>query len=118
MILSRIANDRGDALPEKLTMKTLKKYAADWKIWEFGLLIGCNNTVVYSFAFFLPLILKGALGYSLEKTYVLLFPPAVLGAMVSVSGAMAGHMTNTECSGCCSRPGSVTNTRLEDPSSS
>ncbi len=118
MILARIANDRGDALPEKLTRKTLAKYASDWKIWEFGLLIGCNNTVVYSFAFFLPLILKGALGYSLEKTYVLLFPPAVLGAIVSVPEAVAEHMTNSKCSGCCSPPGLVTNTKLEGLSSS
>jgi hypothetical protein len=83
VILARIARDRGDALPEKLTTKRLSKYMRDWKMWEFGLLIGCNNTVVYSFAFFLPLVLNGALGYSLEKTFVLLFPPSVLGVFVS-----------------------------------
>ena len=38
---------------------------------------------MYSFSFFLPLILKGSLKYSLEKTYVLLFPPSVLGVIVS-----------------------------------
>ncbi len=42
IILARIARDRGDAVPEKLTWKVLMHHLGDWKIWEFGVLIACN----------------------------------------------------------------------------
>jgi hypothetical protein len=42
IILARIARDRGDAVPEKLTWKRLVQNLRDWKIWEFGVLIACN----------------------------------------------------------------------------
>ena len=81
--MARIAHDRGDAAPEPLTIKRILFYMRDWKVWEFGVLILCNNATVYSFAYFLPLILKGGFGYSLIKTYALLLPPYLLGAVVS-----------------------------------
>lgn len=39
--------------------------------------------VAYSFAFFLPTILLYGMGFSLEITYILIFPPYVLAAVVS-----------------------------------
>lgn len=42
-----------------------------------------QNTVAYSFAFFLPQILLYGMGFSLTMTYVLIFPPYVLAAVVS-----------------------------------
>ena len=82
IVMARIARDRGDAIPEPLTVKRILFYMRDWKVWEFGILILCNNATVYSFAYFLPLILKGGFKYSLIKTYTFLLPPYLLGAVV------------------------------------
>ncbi|KAK4913691.1 hypothetical protein LTR49_018025 [Elasticomyces elasticus] len=41
IVLVRIAQDRGDAIAEKLTVKRILHYLGDWKIWEFALLIWC-----------------------------------------------------------------------------
>lgn len=40
---------------------------------------------IYSYSYFLPLILRGSFGYSLEKSYILNFPPYALAAIVSQS---------------------------------
>ena len=94
VVMARIAHDRGDAIPEILTIKRILFYMQDWKIWEFGILILCNNATVYSFAYFLPLILKGGFGYSLLKTYCLLLPPYLLGAVVCPFSSLRRHWLN------------------------
>lgn len=38
--------------------------------------------IVYSFSLFLPLILKNGFGFTLELTYILLFPPYVAAVIV------------------------------------
>lgn len=90
IILNRIARDRGDAIPEKLTLKRILTYLQDWKVWEFGLLILCNNATVYSFAYFLPIILREGFGYTLLKTYALILPPYVFGAICMFVAAWLG----------------------------
>ncbi|KAJ9612134.1 hypothetical protein H2200_003731 [Cladophialophora chaetospira] len=36
---------------------------------------------IYSYSYFLPLILRGSFGYSVEKSYILNFPPYVLASI-------------------------------------
>ncbi|KAE9362545.1 major facilitator superfamily protein [Stipitochalara longipes BDJ] len=81
IILARIQLDRGDAIAETLTLKGQLVHLAGWNPWEMGILLLCNNVVAYSFAFFLPTILLFGLGFSLERTYELVFPPYVLAAI-------------------------------------
>lgn len=90
IIFQRIARDRGDATPEKLTLSLILTYLKDWKVWEFGLLILCNNATVYSFAYFLPIILRDGFGYTLIKTYALILPPYVFGAVCMFLAAWIG----------------------------
>ncbi|KIW30862.1 uncharacterized protein PV07_02555 [Cladophialophora immunda] len=90
VILNRIERDRGDATPEKFSFKKILAELKDWKIWECCLLLLCNNTVAYAFAYFLPLILHGAMGYSILTTYILIFPPYVLAAIWMFIAAYIG----------------------------
>ncbi|CAK4032134.1 MFS general substrate transporter [Lecanosticta acicola] len=80
IVLERIDKDRGDAVVDKLTPKKVLSYLRDWKIWEYAWLYLLNNTVTYSFGFFLPIILKGDMGYSTAMSQVLAFPPYVAAA--------------------------------------
>lgn len=98
IVVDRIDKDRGDAVVDKLTSQKVLFYLRDWKvgsrpttptrkyeltlqqIWEYAWLYLLNNVVTYSFAFFLPIILRDDMGYSIALSQVLSFPPYVAAA--------------------------------------
>jgi len=80
IVLARIERDRGDAIVDALTVQTVLKNLRDWKIWEYAWLYMLNNTVTYSFGFFLPIILRNDMGYSIAMSQILAFPPYVAAA--------------------------------------
>ncbi|KAI8653715.1 MFS domain-containing protein [Fusarium sp. Ph1] len=84
-VKARLAADRGPEEREKVTLKVVAKTAADWKPWAFSLMYAAGAVGVYAFLFFLPLILRGGLGYSLEMSFILSTPPSLF----SVVEAMA-----------------------------
>ncbi|KAJ9615185.1 hypothetical protein H2200_001259 [Cladophialophora chaetospira] len=75
LMMARIEQDRGDSTPEKLTIKRMLRCAQDWKLWEFSLYVFFNNTALYAFAYFLPVILQKSLHYSVSKSQLFTFPP-------------------------------------------
>ncbi|KAF2109811.1 major facilitator superfamily domain-containing protein [Lophiotrema nucula] len=81
IILARVERDRADAVPEPFTTKNVLKALSDWKMWQFPFLLLCNNMTVYSFSYFLPIILQDSMGYSAKMTYVLNMPPYILAAI-------------------------------------
>lgn len=78
IVMNRIQRDRGDAVVDKLTWPLILLHLRDWKIWEFSFLYFLNNIVTYSFGFFLPIILRNDMGYSVAMAQILSFPPYVL----------------------------------------
>lgn len=34
--MKRLDDDRGDAIPDKLTLAKVRKYLSDWKLWAYG----------------------------------------------------------------------------------
>ncbi|KAH3903761.1 hypothetical protein HBI56_170250 [Parastagonospora nodorum] len=80
IILGRIQRDRGDAIAEKMTWSSIAYHLRDWKIWEFAWLYFLNNVVAYSWSYFLPIILRSDMGYSVAMSQILTFPPYVLAA--------------------------------------
>ena len=75
IILARIERDRGDTVIEELTIKSMLKYVGDWKVWEFSSYVMFNNTALYAFSYFLPVILQKGFGYSTGKSQLYTFPP-------------------------------------------
>lgn len=96
-VQARLVQDRGSEDEHaKIKAAVIFHTLVDWKIWSFSLMyfagaryadvihLDCLNRLqtdrvrsgVYAFAFFLPLILRQGLGYSLELSFVLsAFPP-------------------------------------------
>ncbi|KAF2642298.1 MFS general substrate transporter [Massarina eburnea CBS 473.64] len=81
IILRRINRDRGDAVVDKLTPSKIFFHLKDWKIWEFAWLYFLNNVVAYSFGYFLPIILRNNMGYSVAMSQILSFPPYALASV-------------------------------------
>jgi predicted MFS family arabinose efflux permease len=78
--MARIEHDRGDAVEDKLTFKIAMKHLRDWKLWEFTLYLVLNNTGVYAFSYFLPVILNDGFGFSTGRAQLLTFPPYAVAA--------------------------------------
>lgn len=56
------------------------QHLRDWKVWEFSIYLTLNNTALYAFSYFLPVILKEGFGYSTGKAQLMTFPPYAVGA--------------------------------------
>lgn len=92
IVINRIQRDRGDAVVDKLTGALIARHLRDWKIWEFAWLYFLNNCVTYSFGFFLPIILRSDMGYSVAMSQVLSFPPyAVATIWMFTTAWLADH---------------------------
>ncbi|KAJ6441271.1 monooxygenase [Purpureocillium lavendulum] len=76
-VRARLEADRGPEVRESVTVKIVLKTAADWKPWAFSLMYMAGAIGVYAFLFFLPLILRGGLGYSLSMSFILSTPPSL-----------------------------------------
>jgi len=57
----------------------------DWKIWSFSFMYMAGAVGVYAFLFFLPIILRNGLGYSLSMSFILSAPPALFSVIVAMS---------------------------------
>jgi hypothetical protein len=84
-VLATLAADRGPEEREKVTFKKVLKTAADWKPWAFALMYSAGAVGVYAFLFFLPIILRGGLNYSLQMSFILSTPPSLF-SVVYVMG--------------------------------
>jgi len=86
-VIDRLNKDRGDAMPDKLTLKLVGKHLTDWKIWVFSFLFMAATTGAYAFAYFLPVILAGQ-GYSRKLSLLLSAPPYVFAAIFTLTMAL------------------------------
>ncbi|KAK9900127.1 MFS general substrate transporter [Cystobasidium minutum MCA 4210] len=92
-VIQRIQIDRGDAIPDKISFATVRKNAADWKLWVFALMFMTATTGAYAFAYFLPVILNGQ-GYSQKLSLLLSAPPYVFAAIYTFVLAVISDKTH------------------------
>ncbi|KAH7115383.1 major facilitator superfamily domain-containing protein [Dactylonectria estremocensis] len=76
-ILARIELDRKDATTERFLLRAYIANAYDLKIWGFAALFGLTTVNTYAIAYFLPLILKDGLGFSVAVSQCLIAPPYI-----------------------------------------
>jgi len=74
LVVDRINADRHDVEATPFNFKEYISYAGDWKIWVFGANIGLTSIVNYSASYFLPIILREGLGYSVAAAQCLNTP--------------------------------------------
>ncbi|KAL2848419.1 major facilitator superfamily domain-containing protein [Aspergillus pseudoustus] len=89
-ILRRLNRDRADANPEPFSLIKFLRPALDPKIWGFALIFFCLTTVSYAIAYFLPIILRENMGFSVAAAQCLVAPPYVLAGILMVSTAWFG----------------------------
>ena len=74
LMIDRVDRDRGDAHITPFNFKTYMAQAKDWKIWLFATNFGLSGLVTYSASYFLPIILRESLGFSVVKAQCLTAP--------------------------------------------
>ena len=63
-IIARVNADRADVKTEPFSLKRFLSPGLDPKIWGFALIFCCLTTVTYALAYFLPIILREGMGFS------------------------------------------------------
>lgn len=89
-VVARIEKDRHDAIPEPFKLSSYLKNALDSKVWGFASLFGLTTTNTYAIAYFLPVILREGMGFSIAKAQCLVAPPYVAAAGVMYGCAVLG----------------------------
>ncbi|KAJ8457257.1 hypothetical protein ONZ45_g18382 [Pleurotus djamor] len=87
-VIDRIEKDRADAHYDNWTMAKFWTYLFDLHLWSYAVIFGAACTVAYAFAYFLPIILVGGMGYQTLHAQLLIAPPNVFAAVFSFSLAI------------------------------
>ncbi|CAM6084330.1 unnamed protein product [Calypogeia fissa] len=89
-VVARIEIDRRDAIPQPFNIAAYLKNAFDAKIWGFAWLYMLTTTNAYAIAYFLPIILRYGMGFSIAAAQCLTAPPYVAAAIVMYCQAVIG----------------------------
>ncbi|KAF5354929.1 hypothetical protein D9756_005403 [Leucocoprinus leucothites] len=92
MILDRVERDRGDAVPDAITLQKILSHLSDWTLWAYALLFMCSTMPAYAIGFFITIILH-AMGYSTTMALCLTAPPYVVAAISCYAFAYLGDKT-------------------------
>ncbi|RXW14451.1 hypothetical protein EST38_g11403 [Candolleomyces aberdarensis] len=74
LVVRRVNEDRGDALPDEITFKKVLTHLSDWTLWAYGLMFMCTAMPNYVQSYFVPIILTG-MGYSPRDALLRSAPP-------------------------------------------
>ncbi|KAJ9604234.1 hypothetical protein H2200_011068 [Cladophialophora chaetospira] len=89
-VIRRINKDRDDARRERWNFRSWLSAGADWKIWMFALQFFSLTTQAYALAYFLPIILRDNMGFSIGESQMLTAPPYAGAAIVMFICAWVG----------------------------
>ncbi|KAJ9603665.1 hypothetical protein H2200_011851 [Cladophialophora chaetospira] len=81
-VVARIEKDRSDTFPDKFFVGKYLRNALDSKVWAFAWLYMLTTTNSYAIAYFLPIILRDGMGFSVAAAQCLTAPPYVVAAIV------------------------------------
>ncbi|XP_006461260.1 hypothetical protein AGABI2DRAFT_192788 [Agaricus bisporus var. bisporus H97] len=73
-VMKRLDDDRGDAIPDKLTLAKVRKYLSDWKLWAYGVMFLCTTLPAYALAYFITFILRN-MGWDSTQALLRSAPP-------------------------------------------
>ncbi|KAF8653320.1 hypothetical protein AX16_004020 [Volvariella volvacea WC 439] len=79
-VLQRIEEDRGDSLPDYLTIEKVLRHLRDWKLWAYAIMYLCATMPAYAIGFFITLILRG-MGWGVTESLLLSTPPYIVAAI-------------------------------------
>ncbi|KAH6914010.1 major facilitator superfamily domain-containing protein [Coprinopsis sp. MPI-PUGE-AT-0042] len=82
-VIKRIDDDRGDALPDDITLAKILHHLSDWTLWAYGVLFMLAVMPNYATGYFLPIILAG-MGYDRKGTLIRSAMPSIAAIPVIV----------------------------------
>ncbi|KAK4628549.1 uncharacterized protein CLAFUR5_04001 [Fulvia fulva] len=86
-VIASIETDRADTKPEPFSPVKFLRPGLDPKVWGFALIFCCLTTVTYALAYFLPIILREGMGFSVGAAQCLAAPPyAFAGIVMCITG--------------------------------
>jgi len=86
-IMAKVNADRGDAKTEAWDPKKFFGAGLDLKIWGFAMIFCMSTTVTYALAYFLPIILRNGMGFSVGAAQCLVAPPYIAaGFLMYITG--------------------------------
>jgi hypothetical protein len=74
LVLARIQHDRRDVEVTPFAWKEYLGYAGDWRLWFHSANFGLTSVVNYSVAYFLPIVLREELHFSVAAAQCLNAP--------------------------------------------
>ncbi|OBS15998.1 hypothetical protein FPOA_13273 [Fusarium poae] len=79
-VIARLNLDRGDAEEDEVTFSKILFHLRDWRlyIWTFNMI--ATTLPGYAYSYFLPIILREGMGFSVTQSQLLSAPPYVLAA--------------------------------------
>ncbi|KAJ9640852.1 hypothetical protein H2204_003141 [Knufia peltigerae] len=80
IVVQMLEKDRGEVDNDKFNLREYLSAALDWKVWAMGMMFLSSTVVSYSISFFLPLILRNKMGYSILAANALSTPPYIFTA--------------------------------------
>jgi len=80
---------------EPFSLKKFLRPALDLEIWGFALIFGSVTTITYSFSFFLPIVLRDNMGFSVAASQCLIAPPYVFSAVLMYAMSWLGDRYKT-----------------------
>ncbi|KAL4925348.1 major facilitator superfamily domain-containing protein [Aspergillus undulatus] len=89
-ILRRLNRDRADANPEPFNLVKFLRPALDLKIWAFAFIFFALTTLSYGIAYFLPIILRDNMGFSVAAAQCLVAPPFALAGILMMFTSWLG----------------------------
>ncbi|KAL6150576.1 hypothetical protein ACJQWK_00448 [Exserohilum turcicum] len=89
-VVARIQQDRHDVVAEEFNLRKYLAGSLDLKVWGFALIYMFTTTITYAIAYFLPIILKDGMGFSVAASNCLVAPPYVFAGFVMMGLAWAG----------------------------
>ncbi|KAG6877354.1 hypothetical protein C0993_008252 [Termitomyces sp. T159_Od127] len=92
LILDRVEQDRGDAMPDQMTWKKLRLHLSDWTTWAFGLMLMSATVPTYAIGFFVPIILS-SMGYHVRDSLLLSAPPSLISVFFAFGFAYISDRT-------------------------
>ncbi|EXL71855.1 hypothetical protein FOPG_12485 [Fusarium oxysporum f. sp. conglutinans race 2 54008] len=85
IMISRIDADRGDAHSTEFSLRPYLENALDWKVWILAINFGLASMVIYAVAYFLPIVLRDGLGFSVVEAQTLNAPCYVFGGILGLT---------------------------------
>ncbi|KAJ9636490.1 hypothetical protein H2204_005323 [Knufia peltigerae] len=85
LVVTRINLDRRDVITPPFNLKHYLSHAKDWKIWFFAINFCMTSVVNYSAAYFLPIVLRNELGFSVAAAQCLNAPCYVFAIILGVT---------------------------------